>query len=85
MKTGIYDFERKIIALHFVEKNASLPYLFRRKRGGRVVQVSFQSVAVALLSFARWRRYRADSPLLWTTENDALSFNDSHAVFFMSS
>jgi len=32
-------------------------YQFRRKRGGLVVQVSFQSVAIALLSFAKWQRY----------------------------
>jgi len=37
----------------------------RKKRGGLVVQVSFKSAAIALLSFARWRRYIADSALLW--------------------
>jgi len=45
MKTGKYSFERGIIALHYVEKYASLPLPIWRKRGGLVVQVSFQSVA----------------------------------------
>ena len=57
MKTGKYSFKRGIIALHFAEKRLTSLYLFRRKRGGLVVQVSFKSVAIALLSFARWRRY----------------------------
>jgi len=58
MKTGKYSFERGIIALHFGENYASLPLpIFRRKCGKLVVQVSFQSiaVAVALRSFTRWR------------------------------
>ena len=62
MKTGEYYFERRIIALHFDENHASLFYTCWRKRGELVVQVLVRIVAVALLSFARRRRRRAEAP-----------------------
>jgi len=64
MKTGKYFFEGGIIALHFGEKYAGLPLPLARKRGGLVVQTFHLRASLALQSFVRWRRYRADSVLL---------------------
>ena len=65
-KTGKYSFKRWIITLHFGDNCASLP-LPISKEAWQTQTSSFQSVTIALhvLSFARWRHYRADSALLW--------------------
>jgi len=49
-------------------------YPFLRKCGRHAVQVLFQSVVIALLSFARWRCYWAGSPLLWRMMSSHLVF-----------
>ena len=65
MKTGKHSFERGIVTIHFEGKYAILPLPIWRKRGGHVVQVSDESITIALLLFVRWRLYQVDSPLLW--------------------
>jgi len=45
VKTEKYSFEQGIVDLPFIEKYTSLPLPFLRKRGGCVVQVSFESVS----------------------------------------
>ena len=72
LKTGNYSFERGIIALHLAGKNAQVfLYLFSRKSGELVVQVSFNGVA--RFTIVRQMAPRVPSVLSAAMENDAVA------------
>jgi len=70
MKTGRYFFERGTTALHFAEYTQVSLYPFWRSVADSLYKFYLRA-SLALLPFARWRRYWAES--IAAVDNDVIA------------